>query len=289
MQRDLHLRHQPLTDSFPRLGDPSPWRLDEAAVEAFERDGYVTGIDVLDEEGVALVRSRLAALKDRIGEIEGDLYEVEAAWSDDPSQVVLHFLGAWMVDEVFHDLLWHPAITVPSAQLLGVDRLRFWHDQVFYKPPRHTGLVPWHQDYSYWQRTGPPRHVTVNLVLDDTDVDNGCLHVVPGSHRWPLLPRVGFDEPMDALKRHLPPECASAFDPIALPLRAGQASIHHAFTVHGSAGNRSDRPRRAVVVNTMAPDTRVVDGSQPLLRGVPLLEAGALVAGDHFPILLDLS
>lgn len=286
MDRDLHKRHEPMTDSFPRLGDAAPWRLSDDQVSSFERDGFVSGIRILDDDQVDLVRERLERLRAKIGSLAPELYEVEAGWTADPEGVVFHFLGAWMVDDVFHDLLWHPAITVPSAQLLGVDTLRFWHDQVFYKPPRHPGLVPWHQDYSYWTRTAPPRHITVNLVLDDTDLENGCLHVVPGSHRWPLAPKVAFDGPMDALLEHLPGDLQAAFQPLPLPLRAGEASIHHSHTVHGSFANRADRPRRAVVINTMAPDTLVADASEPLLRGVPELPEGARVEGDHFPILI---
>lgn len=62
-----------------------------------------------------------------------------------------------------------------------MERLRFWHDQVFAKPPRHPGVVPWHQDYAYWTRTEPACHITLNLLLDDADEENGCLQFVPGS------------------------------------------------------------------------------------------------------------
>lgn len=286
MERDLHKRHGPVTDMFPRLAEPAPWRLSDDQVAAFERDGFVSGIKVFDEAQVAALCDRLERLRTQVGELGDDLYEVEAAWTEDPDSVVFHFLGAWMVDELFHDLVWHPAITVPSAQLLGVERLRFWHDQVFYKPPRHSGVVPWHQDYSYWTRTGPPRHITVNVVLDDTNLENGCLHFVPGSHRWPLLPKVPFDGPMDALLADVPGKLRDGFRPVPVPLRAGEASIHHSHTVHGSFANQSDGPRRAVVVNTMAADTRVAHGSAPLLKGVPMEPEGSVVAGDHFPILI---
>ena len=104
----------------------------------------------------------------------------------EPERNVFHFLGAWLIDTAFHDVLFHPAITVKAAQLLGVERLRFWHDQVFYKPPRHPGVVTWHQDYSYWTRSTPAGHVTCWIGLDDSTLENGCVHYVPGSHRWGL-------------------------------------------------------------------------------------------------------
>jgi ectoine hydroxylase-related dioxygenase (phytanoyl-CoA dioxygenase family) len=178
---------------------------------------------------------------------------------------------------------------VPCAQLLGVDRLRFWHDQVFFKPAGHPGVVPWHQDYSYWTRTGPAAHITINIMLDDADAANGCVQFVPGSHRWGLLPKLPFDADLDAIHAHLTPEQSAAFAPVHGCLRAGEATIHHSHTLHGSTGNGSDRPRRAMVFNFMAPDTRVLDDSEPLLRHAPRLPVGAIIEGDHFPIVLDVA
>ena len=149
------------------------------------------------------LRQRLSAIGDSLGELGGSLYEIEAAWRERPEETVLHFLGAWRVDELFHDLIFHPALTVPAADLLDVRRLRFWHDQVFYKPARHRGVVPWHQDYSYWSRTSPACHVTVNIALDGYDAHNGALQYVPGSHKWELLSRVPFDGDLEGALRVL--------------------------------------------------------------------------------------
>ena len=44
------------------------------------------------------------------------------------------------------------------------------------------------------------KHITMNIVLDDTSLENGCLHYVPGSHRWPLLAPVSFGQDMDAFR-----------------------------------------------------------------------------------------
>jgi len=239
-----------------------------------------------------LSAAELQAVRDAVADVIADLdahrdrlYEVEQSFTERPGEVVCHFLGGFRVHPVLRELIAHPRITATCARLLGVDRLRFWHDQVFAKPPQHPGVVPWHQDYSYWQRTAPARHITCNLLLDDSDEASGCLQFVPGSHRWPLLPSLPFDSELEAIRAQLPD--GAAFAPVAVPVRAGCATFHHSHTLHGSDQNRSDRWRRAVVLNYMAADTRVADGSQPLLRGTPLLPEGAIVAGDDFPIVFE--
>ena len=262
-------------------------RLPPERVEQFERDGFLVGVPILEADELDRLRAAVDHIRARLGEYEPELYEVEAAHRDRPDEVVCHFLGGWRIDAQLRELVFDPRLTVPCAQVLGVDRLRFWHDQVFFKPPGHPGVVPWHQDYSYWTRTGPARHVTINIMLDDADETNGCVQFVPGSHRWGLLPKLPFDSDLDAIHAHLSSEQSAAFAPVHGRLRAGEATIHHSHTLHGSFGNHSDRPRRAVVFNYMAADTRVMDGREPLLRNTPLLPVGAIIEGEHFPIVLD--
>jgi ectoine hydroxylase-related dioxygenase (phytanoyl-CoA dioxygenase family) len=289
--RTLERIHGPITAAFPRLrssDDVGRFRLSDETCARFERDGYVAGLPILDREQVALLRERLEGLQRRIHDLTPHLYEVEEAWLRNPDSVVFHMLGAWKVDSLFHDVLFHPAVTVPLVQLLGVRRLRFWHDQVFAKPPRHQGVVPWHQDYSYWTRTVPCAHLTMNIVLDDTTEESGCLEVMPGTQDWPLLPRVAFDAPRDAVFAGVSPERLAALRAVPVPLSAGQGSIHHPFLIHGSGPNRGASPRRAIVINVMAPWVRVADGREPLLRGVASIPEGRWVHGDHFPVLLQL-
>jgi len=278
----------PITGAFPSAAAGlQRYELSEEDRLRFEEEGFLSPLRVLSHEQVEELRDRLQQIGDRLDELDDLLYEVEDAWCERPHEVVLHFLGAWRVDEWFHDLIFHPGVTVPLAQLLGVERLRFWHDQVFWKPPLHPGVVPWHQDWSYWQRTTPENHITMHIALDDTDDENGCLHFVPGSHRWDPLPAASFGGDMDQALAHLDDTQRAAFQPVGVHLKAGEASIHHSSTVHGSYANRSNQPRRSVVLNFMGPDTRCADPNVPILKGCPLFDAGALIEGELFPIALD--
>jgi hypothetical protein len=283
----LEKRHAPVGDLFPGSAvDPAGVALSAEQIRFFEENGFVKGGRVLDQEQIEALRSGLEAIRSGENPRTGDLYEVDEDYRKAPDRNVFHFLGAWLIDEAFHDVLFHPAVTVKLAQLLGVEHVRFWHDQVFYKPPRHPGVVTWHQDYSYWTRSTPAGHVTCWIGLDDSTLENGCVHYVPGSHRWGLLPRISLTKDMDAVKDYLTPDQAAAFRPEAMILKAGECTFHHSHTVHGSYGNRSDSPRRAVVLNFMKPDTRSADGTNPLLAGVPVIPDGQVIEGDFFPLVI---
>jgi len=211
-------------------------------------------------------------------------YEYNSNESTDPNHVLFHALGAWRIAPGFHDLLWHPAFTVPAAQLLG-GSVRFWHDQLFCKPAHHGGVVAWHQDYSYWTRTQPLAHLTCWIGLDDSNRENGCLHYIARSHHWPDLPITGLAGDMTAINAVLNEEQRREFQhPVAVELKKGEASFHHPRLVHGSFANHSDHSRRATVINVMKDGVRSAS-NDPLLQGIPPIPAGEKVEGRFFPLL----
>lgn len=286
----LKRAHHPVGDTFPRLASPADrqrFQLSDEAVARFAADGFVRGGRILDDDQVELLRERLERIRLGKNPRTSELYEVDEDYLRAPNQNVFHFLGAWMIDELFHDLLFHPGVVVPISQLLDTPRVRFWHDQVFYKPPRHPGVVTWHQDYSYWTRSTPARHITCWIGLDDSTLASGCVHFVPGSHRWNLLPKVSLTKDMDAIRAVLTPEQLEAFEPVPMELRAGECSFHHCLTLHGSFGNRADHPRRGIVLNYMHPETRSADGTRPLLAHTPIIPEGELIEGENYPICYD--
>jgi ectoine hydroxylase-related dioxygenase (phytanoyl-CoA dioxygenase family) len=288
MTEDLSTRHGPIGSLFRIPETAEGWaryRLRDEQVEFFREHGYVAGVRVLSEEQVEQLCAELGELIDPSHPRNHLFYEFHTNESPDPGRVLFHALGAWRVAAGFHDLLWHPAFTLPAAQLLG-GRVRFWHDQLFCKPARHGGVVAWHQDYSYWTRTEPVAHLSCWIGLDDSTEENGCLHYVPGSHRWPLLPVTGLAGDMDAIRSVLTDEQKAAFRPVAVELKRGEASFHHPLLVHGSFENRSARPRRAAVVNVFRDGVRSAS-SRPPLEGVPAVPPGEPMGGRFFPLLLD--
>ena len=127
-------------------------------------------------------------------------------------------------------------------------------------------------------------HLSCWIGLDDATKENGCLHYVPESHRWSLLPITGLANDMNAIASVLTTEQKERFTPVAIELRQGQASFHHPLMVHGSHENHSDRPRRAAVINVFRDGVRSASNAE-LLAGVPPIPAGEPMAGRFFPLL----
>jgi ectoine hydroxylase-related dioxygenase (phytanoyl-CoA dioxygenase family) len=288
MVRDLSADHRPITSLFeiPSVRDDcNQYRLTTDQIDFFHANGYIAGIRVLNDGQVGVLRQELAELIDPNHPGHHLFYEFHANESTDPSTTLFHALGAWRVSPAFHDLLWNPSFLMPASQLLG-GAVRFWHDQLFVKPPHQGGVVAWHQDYSYWTRTQPMGHLSCWIGLDDSTMENGCVHYVPGSHRWNLLPITGLANDMRSIYSVLSDEQKEQFKPVPIELKVGECSFHHPLMVHGSYENKSERPRRGAVINVLRDGVRSAS-NDPLLEGVPAIAAGEKIDGQFFPLLFD--
>jgi ectoine hydroxylase-related dioxygenase (phytanoyl-CoA dioxygenase family) len=288
MMQDFSELHTPTgaLGSLPaHKRDWQQYLLSQNQVEAFHRDGFLAGVQVLDDHQVEALYTELAGLMEPSHPSHKLFHEYHSNESSNPDTILFHALGAWRTGPAFHDVLWSPAFLVASSQLLD-GAVRLWHDQLFCKPAHHGGVVAWHQDYSYWTRTQPMAHLTCWMALDDSTRDNGCLYYVPGSHKWNLLPVTGLAGDMNEIMTVLDEEQKQTFRPVPIELKRGQCSFHHPLTVHGSYENRSDRPRRATLVNVFRDGVRSVS-DEPLLAGVPVIPKGQKIEGRLFPLLFD--
>lgn len=263
--------------------DKASFRITAEQIAHYKDFGYVSGIPILTDAQCDELCVQLEELVDVYHPNNHLFHEYNSNESQDPNTVLFHALGAWRAASGFHDALWNPAFTVPASQLLG-GPVRFWHDQLFCKPAKHGGVVAWHQDFSYWTRTRPMQHLTCWIGLDDANEENGCLQYIPGSHKRGLLPVTGLSGNMDAIQEVLSDEEKAEFIPTAAPLKRGEATFHHPLMVHGSYENRSERSRRAMVINVVL-DGVISDVDEPLLEGIPVIPKGKPLDGQFFPLL----
>ena len=286
---DLSKVHHLIGNLFQWPRSTDEWKkfaLSDQQLDFYNTNGYLSGIKLVDETQMNALREELSQLMDPRHAGHELFYEFNSNESADPDAILFHALGAWRITQGFHDVLWNPRFLMAAYQLLGNKPVRFWHDQLFSKPPQNGGVVAWHQDFSYWTRTTPLAHLTCWCALDDATTENGCLQYVPGSHNWGLLQKPELAGEFMGIIDYLTPAQRSAFQPVTIETKAGEAVFHHPLALHGSGANCSNRPRRAFVVNVCA-DGVSATTDEPLLQGVPGLGKGVSLEGQFFPLLFE--
>ncbi|CAN0140823.1 unnamed protein product, partial [Phaeothamnion confervicola] len=158
----------------------------------------------------------------------------------------------------FFDYVSDPGLLDVIEQIIGPD-IVLWASAVFCKPAT-TGLeVPWHQDGQYWP-IRPRATVTVWIALDDVCVDNGCMRVIPGSHRLGEFSHE-VSEREDLVLNNVLNDARICLEQARnIELEAGQVSLHDVELVHGSQANTSGRRRAGYAIRYM-PSTSLYDRS----------------------------
>lgn len=268
--------------------------LSEGQIKEFDTNGFLKGGLVLGEDEVETLREELEKVMDgrsvkrpvlnrNMRESESKLYDNMKMSVDEK---VVQIVNIWMASDAFYRHACHPVITEEIAQLCRTDTLRIWHDQVQYKPPLSGGPTGWHQDHPLWPIIQPAELVSAWVALDDAVIENGCMWMVPGSHKWGNQIRN-----MAATPEFKPyakdtgqlPEGA-AVEAVPFEIKKGQVGYHHCLTWHGSPHNRSAMKRRAIAVHYMPGYTRYEPVGGHVMNDYVEVGPGDILAGEHFPV-----
>jgi phytanoyl-CoA hydroxylase len=257
--------------------------LTQREVATFDRDGYLSGPRVLDDQQVEELRDEMERVLRAEG--QGPQPVMLRNLGDDDSSPVWQVVDIWRASPAFERLVFHPWITTAIGRLTRATSLRIWHDQVQYKPAAVGGVNMWHQDAPLWPVLRPMTEVSAWVALDDVDEANGCMSMVPGSHRWG--DRMAYLETLESFD-----DLPATFEghdltEVRRPVRAGEVHFHHALTWHGSRPNQSGRPRRAVALHFMTERTRFVAGGEHVMKQFIDVEDGRPVAGEYFPVVWE--
>lgn len=159
----------------------------------------------------------------------------------------------------FLELAMHPPIVDMVEQLIGPDVI-LWGCHVFCKPASEGFETPWHQDGHYWP-IRPLATCTVWVALEPSTRKNGCLRVIPGSHRGHILhPHLHEDRNDLTLNQRMADGAFDDKEAVDLELQPGQMSMHDVYMIHGAQANRSGQRRTGVALRYM-PGTSLFDRS----------------------------
>jgi hypothetical protein len=238
-----------LPETFGRCGDA--YILTQAEIAQFHSQGYVTLRGVMAEAEIAALEPDFAAF------IAGEVPGMGRDFCDMSGPYDRKFEDFSLVNAVLprqyrasiRDNLFERRSASIARQLLGDDAALDYDQFLAKRPAKPDAVFSWHQDLGYWP-TGTPdtQTATCSLALDDADSDNGCLKVVPGSHRQGLRPHRPLHSENRDTSHVLSVELSSADAVVELPLRRGDITVHDELIVHGSGGNTTlDRWRRTYI------------------------------------------
>ncbi len=222
-------------------------------VAAYGLDGFVSPIPVLSAAVVASLR----------GELE-DWEKARGAAIDFPEKSKSYLLFNW-ADRLVH----HPKILDAVEDLIGPDIL-VYHSTLFLKEAHTPAFVRWHQDSTYFY-LDPHLHVTAWVALSDASIEAGCMRALPGSHRWGAFEHDDKPEATNMIRRGQ--GISDRFDAetgAAMPVVAGEMSLHHTDLVHASGANNSDDRRIGYAISYIPACVRPVGKVRPsalLVRG----------------------
>ena len=209
--------------------------------------GYLPVVDVLAPDEASRCRAQFDALEQEVG----------------PERAEVRIRDRHLDVEFVWRLATHPRVLDAVEAVMGPDVVLLASNFFCKYPAEERGerFVAWHQDVTYWGLE-PPRAITAWIAIDDADVENGCMSVVPGSHHLGAL--------VDGARV------------VSMPLRAGQMSLHDGMLLHGSHPNRSTRRRCGLAVRFTTPDVRQVAPNSARGSYRPVLVRG-VDRHRHFP------
>jgi phytanoyl-CoA hydroxylase len=243
----------------------------EADLGFFREHGYLVVDDVLDEAEVAAVKQEMRSLLAETNRADTDLPEnivsFEDGVADDtddlaslpPEEQLDYVRKFWQFSE-HSEPMRAPSERADLQDLLStlVDgEPSMFQDMALVKPPRCGSEKPWHQDKAYFDVALDAPVVGVWIALDEATPENGCMHIVPGSHR---------DGPVTHFDRRDWQICdtdVQADEDVMVPLDPGGALLFDGLLHHGTPPNRSDRRRRALQFHYTAAGAEWVDDGHP--------------------------
>lgn len=230
----------------------------------YDQDGYLVLPGLLDDSELEPVRqamnekvNRIAAELLRDGLVSDDLahrpfkYRLAELFAGKTDQQFLKYGRSWR-DRIpgYYHLMSQPKVLDAVESLIGGEIFANPVYNVRPKVPKvAAGAVPWHQDKSYWPDANSNPVITVWIPIVDSTLENGCLHIIPGTHRKRVIQyhaeqRTGTqytETDLEVVARE-----AKKRPIVAIPMAAGSAILFNDRLLHSSTANNSDHVRWSV-------------------------------------------
>lgn len=187
-----------------------------------------------------------------------DDYEDFLDHEPDQPHVIRRVRHAHRAHRAFDDFARSAEMVDILKPILG-DAIRMHGSKVNMKAAGSTTAVEWHQDWAFYPHSNDDV-LAVGVMLDDVGDENGPLLLVPQTHRTELLDH--HNGPGGTFSGAVDPSAMDTFEgkAVAATGTRGSVSLHHARALHGSAANRSTKPRRLFLIEYAAADAWPLNG-----------------------------
>ena len=246
--------------------------INDQLLERYREQGYFTVEGLFTAEEVEGVRDEIPKIVARYPDVPQDLVQLEPAVASGESTPETFELGVRKLsrmakyNEFFRQRAFHPKMVKIATTILGPD-IVLHQGQLLMKPPYVSGEKIWHQDNAYFRLV--PNHVFGFWVAcDDATVENGCMHVVPGSHTHGIAEHDGTVDEYGLVN---PPPFENA---VPIPLKPGDALVFHGEIFHYTPPNKTDKRRRAIQYHYASSKCRQAKGEHLFKIGSEVLVAG---------------
>lgn len=268
-------RRRKIESTFPFHNDIA---LSANDISTYRKQGFVTLNRIFSDDFIEVwrgaVHRAVSKRTSRIHHGEADATNVDLEYLDAVfTQRVNLFLTDSEMCDIFNKVKY--AIGKYACLLEGIDAVRLYHDQALIKEP-WSNPTSWHMDMPYWSFTSK-NAISAWIPLDEATVPNGCMHMIPGSHRvveavadaTGTFAEVKIGKGMSDVFGTFP--AVGKMDALAIPLPTGSISFHNGMTIHGAGANMTSR-RRTAMTFQMMPSGALFNGKQNILSKKQLAE-----------------
>jgi ectoine hydroxylase-related dioxygenase (phytanoyl-CoA dioxygenase family) len=242
-------------------------------INQFQEQGFLAVEDVLPRDLIEQARAVVNEFVEQSRQVteHTSVFDLEPGHTPQAPRV-RRLKEPCAIHPIFDQISRHDAILDIVGALIGPE-IRYQGSKLNMKSAEFGSPIEWHQDLAFYPHTNDDL-AAVGVALDDCTLENGCMLMIPGSHRWPILDHHQdgvFVGAIDAAR-----EGVDISRPVPATVRAGGITVHHCRMLHASAPNTSPIPRRLLLLQMAAVDAWPVMGVSDMaqfdswvLRGQP--------------------
>ncbi len=217
----------------------------------FWENGYLALEGFLAPEELRSIRAAVDELVEQAADLSGPTKQYDIGPPRPGAEpVVRRIFNPADADPRLEAIAFSDRVLDVVESLIGPN-IEFHHGKVNLKWPRGGAEVAWHQDLAFFPHTNTDL-VACMFYLDDATVENGCLMVLPGSHRYGVLDHFADGVFVGAVTKALDTLPMDRVQPVEVP--AGSMTVHHCLVLHASEENRSAKPRRVLIYQYRSAD-----------------------------------